>query len=235
MWRWTTRDCRYHYWLISQTGCQYDAVFSVDNFPVVFRARDIRQVVRRRASPPGGRTVGAAHDYCQHKPPAPVVDLVTGKCKRGIVSRPVFTSTPTFDLTVVCTSWVKVPPPGASTQVVLPPATVANAVTAIGTSTPFVATPAPVMEHRGCRPRSFRHFGCRSRPSYFRRSDCCSRLPRPLCRGEQRRTRRALFAQPCSGGMLAGCSFIVSVQRTVRSVCHRFHQDSSIGLHEGAV
>ena len=45
--------------------------------------RDIRQVVRRRASPPGGHTVGAAHDDRQHEPPALVVDLVTGKSKRG--------------------------------------------------------------------------------------------------------------------------------------------------------
>ena len=30
----------YRYWLISRTGCQYDAVFSVDDFPVVFGAKD---------------------------------------------------------------------------------------------------------------------------------------------------------------------------------------------------
>ena len=109
------------YWLISRTGSQYDAVFSVDDFPVVFGARDIRQVVWRRASPPGGQTVGAAHDDRQHEPPAPVVDLVTGKCKRGKVSRPVSTSPPTLDLTVMCTPGVKILLPGASTQVVLPP------------------------------------------------------------------------------------------------------------------
>ena len=130
-------------------------VFSVDDFQVVFGARDIRQVVRRCASPPGGRTVGAAHDYRQPEPPAPVADLVTGKCKRGIVSRPVFTSPLTLDLTVVCTSGVKVPQPGASTQVVLPLATVASTVTAIGTSTPFVATPAPVMEQPGMKAKEF--------------------------------------------------------------------------------
>ena len=146
---WTTRDCRYCYWLVSRTGCQYEAVFSVNDVPVVFGARDIRQVVRRRASPPASQTDGAAHDYRQHEPPAPVVDLVTGKCKRGIVSRPVFTSPLELDLTVVCTSGVKVPPPGASTQVVLPPATVAGTVTAIGMSTTFIAIPAPVLEQPG--------------------------------------------------------------------------------------
>ena len=30
----------YHYWLISRTGSQYDAVCSVEDFPVVFGARD---------------------------------------------------------------------------------------------------------------------------------------------------------------------------------------------------
>ena len=80
------------------------AVFSDDDFPVVFGVRDIRQVVRRHASPPGGQTIGAAQDNQQHAPPAPVVCLVTGKCKPGKVSRTVSTSPLTLDLTVKCTS-----------------------------------------------------------------------------------------------------------------------------------
>ena len=64
-------------------------VFSDDDFPAVFGARYIRQVVQRRASLPGGQTIGAAQDNQQHAPPAPVVDLVTGKCKPGKVSRTV--------------------------------------------------------------------------------------------------------------------------------------------------
>ena len=44
-------------------------VFSDDDFPAVFGERDIRQVVRRRASPPGGQTIGAAQDDRQHAPP----------------------------------------------------------------------------------------------------------------------------------------------------------------------
>ena len=55
----------------------------------------------------------------------------------------------------MCTSGVKVPTPGASTQVVLPLATVAGTVTAVGTSTPFVATPAPVVEQPGMHAREF--------------------------------------------------------------------------------
>ena len=137
------------------TRVNSDEVFSEEDFPAVFGARDIRQVVRRCASPPGGQTIGAARDDRQHEPPTPVVDLVAGQCKPGKVSRTVSTSPLTLDLTVVCTSGVKVPPPGASTQVVLPPATVASAVTAVGTSTPFVAAPSPVVEQPGIHAREF--------------------------------------------------------------------------------
>ena len=44
-------------------------VFSDDDFPAVFGARDIRQVVRQCACSPGGRTIGAAQDDRQHAPP----------------------------------------------------------------------------------------------------------------------------------------------------------------------
>ena len=73
------------------TCANSDEVFSDEDFPAVFGARDIRQVVRRRASPPGGQTRGTARVDRQHEPPAPVVDLVTGKCKPGKVSRTVST------------------------------------------------------------------------------------------------------------------------------------------------
>ena len=130
-------------------------VCSDDDFPAVFGARDIRQVVRRRASPPGGQTIGVAQDDRQHVPPAPTVDIVSGKCKPGKVSRTVSTSPLTLDLTVKCTSEVKVPPQAASTQVVLPPVTVAHTGTAAGTSTPFVSTPAPVVEQPGVHAKGF--------------------------------------------------------------------------------
>ena len=54
------------------------------------------------------------------------------------------------DTAYVCTSGVKVPLPRVSTQVVLPPATVASTVTAIGTNTP---APAPVVEQPGIHAR----------------------------------------------------------------------------------
>ena len=137
------------------THVNSDEACSDDEFPAVFGARDIRQVVRRRASPPGGQIIGAAQDDGQHGPPAPMVDPVTGKCKPGKVSRTVSTSPLTLDLTVKCTSGVKVPPPGASTQVVLPPATVDNTDIAAGTSTPFVSTPAPVVERPEVQAKGF--------------------------------------------------------------------------------
>ena len=84
-----------------------------------------------------------------------MVDPVTGKCKPGKVSIKVSTSPLTLDLTVKCTSSVKVPTPGASTNVVLPPATMAGTVTAVGTSMPFVAAPAPVVEQPGMHAREF--------------------------------------------------------------------------------
>ena len=53
----------------------------------------------------------------------------------------------------MCTFGARVPPPGAATQVVLPPATVASTVTAVGTSKPFVA--APVEELPGTQAKVF--------------------------------------------------------------------------------
>ena len=46
-------------------------VNSDEVFSAVSGARDIRQVVRRCASPPGGQTIGAAQDDRQHEPPPP--------------------------------------------------------------------------------------------------------------------------------------------------------------------
>ena len=63
------------------TRVNSDQVFSDGDFPA--ESGDIRQVARRCASPPGGQIIGAAQDDRQHKPPVPVVDLVTGKCKLG--------------------------------------------------------------------------------------------------------------------------------------------------------
>ena len=203
-------------------------VFSDDYFPAVFGARDIRQVVRRRASPPGGQTMGAAQDDRQHVSPAPMVDLVSGKCKPGKVSRMVSTSPLTLDLTVKCTSEVKVPPPPASTQVVLPPATVAHTGTAAGTSTPFVSTSAPVVEQLGVHAKEFPTFRLVESPELvpsFGLSSPSPRLPWGEAEDSSRPFRPIVYRR--------GHHRMLRT-RTVCSLCHRFHQDSSFGFLGGA-
>ena len=95
---------------------------------------------------PVRRFMGAAQDDRQYDPPLPVVDLVTGRCKPGKVSRIVSRPPLTLDLTVVCTTSAVVSPLGVSSDTVVPPATVANEGIDVGTSVPVVTTPAPVIE-----------------------------------------------------------------------------------------
>ena len=190
-----------------------DEVFSDEDFPAVFGARDIRQVVRRRTSPPGSQTIGAAQDDRQQEPPAPVVDLVTGKCKPGKVSRTVSTSPLKLDLTVRCT--VRGPVRG------LYPGCTASG-------------------HRGRYSDCCRYeyaVRCPSGSSCGAAGYACQgvsdtsavTVPRvaSIVRtvvlvslthaavGSSGGLVAALFAQPCSGGALSGCSG---------------HQDSSFGL-----
>ena len=89
-------------------------VLSDEDFPVVFGARGIRQVVRRRANPPGGQTSRTAWIDSRQEPPALAVDLMTGKCRPGKVSRTVPTSPLTLDLTVMCTPGAEVLQPCAA-------------------------------------------------------------------------------------------------------------------------
>ena len=63
------------------TRVNSEEVLSDEDFPAVFRARNIRQVVRRRANPPGSQTNRTARMDSRQDPPAPAVDLVTGKCR----------------------------------------------------------------------------------------------------------------------------------------------------------
>ena len=103
--------------------------------------------------------MGAAQDdLLECEPPLPVVDLVTGKCKPGKVSRTVSRAPLMLDLTVVCTSDAVVPPPGVTSDTVVPPATVASEGIDVGTSVPVVAAPVPVVEQLS--PQNI--------PSYFR-------------------------------------------------------------------
>ena len=89
------------------------------------------------------RTRRTARSDSRQEPSAPVVDLVTGKCKPGKVSRTVSTSPLALDMTVMCTPEAEILQPEAAAQGVLPQDTVTNTVAGFDTSTPAVATPAP--------------------------------------------------------------------------------------------
>ena len=142
----------------------------------------------------------------RQEPPALVVDLVTGKCKPGKVSRTVSTSPLTLDLTVMCTPGVEVLQPGAYAQVVLPPATVANTVTAVDMSTPFVATPAPVVEQPGMQAKKFPTptVGVPQLASVARTVVLVFLTHAAM--GNSRGLVAALFTQSCTEGALSGCS-----------------------------
>ena len=103
----------------------------------------------------------------RQEPPAPAVDLVTGKSRPGKVSRTVSTSRLTLDLTVMCTPGTGVLQPRAAAQEVLPPGTVANTVPALQRRLQWWGS-------RNQRPRTFRHSGCRSPQTCFRRSSSSS-------------------------------------------------------------
>ena len=139
-----------------------------------------------------------------------------------------------LDLTVKCTSEVKVPPQVASTQVVLPPATVAHTGTAAGTSMAFVSPPAPVVEQPGVHAKGFPTLRLVESPEYT----SVVRMVIPVS--------LAHAAVGSSWSLLVTCRrpFRPTVYkrgphrmlrtRTVCSMCHRFHQDSSFGFLGGA-
>ena len=121
-------------------------VLSDGDFPEESVPEDKRQFVRRGVSPPGGQSMGSAQDDRQHDPPLLVVDVVTGRCKLGKVSRTISRTPLTLDCTVMCTTSAVVPPPGASSDTVVPPTAVANDKIDVGTSVPVVTALAPVVE-----------------------------------------------------------------------------------------
>ena len=71
---------------------------------------------------------------------------MTGRCRPGRVSRTISRTPLTMDLTVVCMTSAVVPPPGASSDTVVPPATVANDEIDVVKGVPVVTAPAPVVE-----------------------------------------------------------------------------------------
>ena len=120
-------------WVLAKS----EMAVSDSDCPAVSGVRDIRKVVRRRDGP--------ARPDSRQELSAPVVDLVTGKCKPGKVTRTVSASPLTIDMTVVCTPVPDPVQPGVVAHELLPAETVNKSVTGFDTSTPFVATPAIVV------------------------------------------------------------------------------------------
>ena len=120
----------------SDTHVKSEEVLSDEDFPVVFGGKDIRQVVRPRVRPPGVPTRTVRSDSRQ-EPSVPAVDLVTGKCKPGKVSRTVSTSPLSLDMTAMCPPEAEILQLGAAAQGVLPQNTVANTITDFDTSVAF--------------------------------------------------------------------------------------------------
>ena len=110
--------------------------------------KDKRQVVRRRASPPGGQIVEAAQDSRAYESPRPIVSIASGKRLPGQVSRAISRAPLTLDMTVVCTSEVaatSAPPPAGTSG----PAVVTATVTSDGIDVSVVSSvvvPVPVLE-----------------------------------------------------------------------------------------
>ena len=210
------------------THVNSDQVLSDGDFPEESVPKDKRQVVRKCASSPGDQFMGVAQNDRQDDTPLPVVDLVTGKCKPGKVSRTVSRTPLTLDLTAVCTTSAVVPPPGVSSDTVVPPATVANEGIDVGTSVPVVTAPAQVVEQPSSPVRrGFMLLSFYSR--CFRCLDGRPRLPHQRYRGEQRKTRHHHFR------LIVFKRDVLRMfrTRTVCLMCHRFRQDSSFGHHEG--
>ena len=210
------------------TRVNSDQVSSDGDFPAESGTKDKRQVVRRCASPPSGQIIGTARDDRQYEPPLPVVDLVTGKCKPGKVSRTVSTTPLTLDLTVVCTSSAVVPPPGVSLNAVLPPATVASKVIDVGTSTPVVAALAPVVEQPGVHVVELPKPQLPESPKLLPLSGQSSSSPSPTLPWGAADDSSPPFLQ-----VFRRCTLRMFRTRAVCLMCRRFRQDSSFGHHEG--
>ena len=86
------------------------------------------------------------------------MDLVTGKCKPGKVSRTVSASPLTIDMTVVCTPEPDPVQPGVVAHELPPTETAKTSVTGFDTSTPFVAAPAIVGGERIPQAKKFPTF-----------------------------------------------------------------------------
>ena len=105
------------------------------------RVGDVRKVVRQRDGPLGGQLTKPARPQSRHKLSAPIVDLVTGKCKPGKVIRTVSASPLMIDMTVSCNLKPDTVQQGVVADVLPPTETVKMSAADFDTSTPFVAAP----------------------------------------------------------------------------------------------
>ena len=103
---------------------------------------DVRKVVRHRDEPMGGQMTQPVPPRSRHELSAPTVDLVTGKCKPGMVIRTVSISPLTVDMTVTCNPEPDSVQQGVVADVLPPTDTVKMSAVDVNTSTPFVTAPS---------------------------------------------------------------------------------------------
>ena len=118
--------------------------------------------------------------------------------------------------------------PGASSDTVVPPATVANDEIDVGTSMPVVTAPAPVVEQPSSPVREGVHVVEPLQPCFLC-LDGRPRLPYQRYRGEERKTRHHHIRLTVSRRNALG----VFRTKTVCLMYHHSHQDSSFGNLEG--
>ena len=134
-----------------------------------------------------------------------------------------------MNLTVVCTTSAVVPPSGASTDTVVPPATVANDEIDVGTSMPVVTDPAPVVEQPSSPVREGVHVVEPLQP-LFPLSGWSSSSSSPTLPWGAAEDSSPPFSPNCN----RRSALRMFRTKTVCLMCHRFHQDSSFGHLEGA-
>ena len=133
----------------TDTLAKSEMAVSDSDCQAVSGVKDVRKVVRRRDGPLSGQTTKPARPESRHGISAPIVDLVTEKCKPGKVVRTVSASPLTINMTVICNPEPDPVQPGVVDDVLPPTKTVKTSVAGFDTSTPFVAAPALVGGERG--------------------------------------------------------------------------------------
>ena len=185
------------------TLAKSEIALSDNDFPAVSRVKDIRKVVRWRDGPLSGPTRIQARPDSRQELSAPEVNLVTGKCKPGKVSKTVSTSPLTLDMTVVCTPDPGPLQPGAVAQELLLAETVNKSVTGFDTSTPFVPTPAIVMGQQMPQVKNFPTLDLSESSELLPSIGLSSSSSSSSSVGHGGGRVAFVFTQPCAGGSLS--------------------------------